>query len=559
MKKILAMILSVIFVLSCVTVSFAANDELSLIVVTDTHFSDVDSTTPIKNSTDENPFGHVVSNGKLVAESAAIYDEFFKEAAASDADYVVITGDISDNGIVDNVDSIVEKLEEFERTSGKTVIACMGNHETYHLNEYKSYIPGGLTGPEFREHYKNLGYDIALEIDEQSASYTVDLNSKYRMLVIDTNALNGRLVDWIEQQAISAKEDGKYLISAGHFSLFPHYMAESIASGSVINSEYNLPDKFIDWGIKFYFSGHTHELDTAQYTNDKGIVYDITSGALTTYPANYKTAVFTDSEVKIDTKYIEKVDMSLVPEGLAKEAYDLLENDFRAYARKMFTTGAQKEISYYINANYLINAAHLDSVRDEEIINLIKSVVPRFNEAIRMPLYGENSLSVVANKHKYPLPGTEYSTLFGAMCEAYCNHCAGNENCSVDSPLGKLAMNGIATALVYALDELSEEDFQTVINWALDTFELPVNIPPELRDLAANALYKYDEIEYIAIYIASPLIDDFLNDPRPDDVTATFPGYSQNEVKTVTFWTWIHNILNSIKLAFNAIFSVLFK
>lgn len=561
MKKTLALLMSVIILFGCMPFAFAAkkDDDLSLIVTSDIHYHKKDSTTPITKSTAENPFGHTVSNGKLTAESAAILDQFLKEAAESDADYVLITGDISDNGEIENVEAITEKLEAFEKASGKQVIACMGNHETYHVSSTGSYIVEGLTGPEFRNYYKNLGYDLALDIDEQTASYTVDLNSKYRLICVDANIMSDRLVDWIGQQAEKAQKDGKNLISAMHFSLFSHYKMESLISGSVIPDTYKLPDKFIDWGIKFNFSGHTHELDTAEYTNSKGIVYDITSGSLTTYPCNYKTAVFTDSKVDIKTKYIEKVNMSLIPSGLAPKAADLLENNFRAYAKKMFVTGALKEISIYIRADYLISIAKLDPSRDSEIIELIKILVPRVNEAINMPLYGKNSLSTIASKNGYELPKSNYSTLFEVAAEVYSRHCAGNENCSVYTPLGKLVTNGLAATLSYALDALSDEDFQTVIKWALNTFELPFDIPEQLGVVLGSNLLKYDGIEYIIVNIASPILDDFLTDSAPDDITATFPGYGKNEVKIAVFFQKIEQFFKNIKLFLNSLFSFLFK
>lgn len=558
MRKLVAVILSVLIVMGCVPFAYAESGDLSLIVATDIHYHKKDSTTQITKSTEENPFGHTVSNGKLTAESAAIFDEFLKEAAESDCDYVLITGDISDNGEIENVQAAVEKLEAFERSSGKTVIACMGNHEAYH-GDQGFYVVKGLTGPEFREYYKNLGYDIALDVDESSASYTVDLNSKYRLICIDSNVMNDRLVEWIGQQAEKAAKDGKNLISASHLSLFPHYEMESLASGSVIDESYGLPDKFIEWGIKFNFSGHTHELDTAEYTNDKGIVYDITSGSLTTYPCNYKTAVFTDSRVTLDTKYIEKIDTSLVPEGLAPEAAELLENDFRAYAKKMFVMGAQSEISVYIDADYIISLARLNPSKDREIIDLIRLLIPKVNEAINMPLYGENSLSSIAEKNGYNIPESEYSTFLGVIGEIYCCHCAGNEHCSSYTGLGKIAFNGLAAALSYSLDELSREDFQTVINWALNTFELPFDVPPMLGSITTGVLVNQKDIEYVLINIASPFIDDFFNDTYPDDVSAAFPGYGMNEAKTATFIVKLKQFLNTILLLLDSIFSLIFR
>ncbi len=559
MKKVIAIILSVLVLIGCAPLVFADNGDLSLIVATDLHYHKAESTTPITKSTPENPFGHTFSNGKLRIESAAILDAFLKEAAESDCDYIVITGDITDNGEAENVQAAVEKLEAFEKSSGKKIIACMGNHETYHVGEAGNYISGGLTGPDFREYYKNLGYDLALDIDELTASYTVDLNSKYRLICIDANYMNDKLADWIARQAEKAIKDGKNLISAMHFSLFPHYEMESLAHGSIIDEAYGLPDKFIDWGIKFNFSGHIHEVDTAQYTNDKGIVYDITSGTLTTYPCNYKTAVFTDSKVKIDTKYIKKVDTSLIPEGLAPEAAELLENDFSAYAKKMFVVGAQSEIGVYIRPDYLINLAGLNPAADSEIIELIRLAIPKADEALHMPLYGENSLSTIAKKNGYHIPKSDYSTLFEVVGVVYCCHCSGNENCSSYTTLGKIALNGLAAALSYALDELTQEDFQTVIDWALNKFELPFDIPEKLGNLAAGTLSKQKDIEYVVVNIAAPIIDDFLSDTDPDDISATFPGYGKNEAKTAAFMLKIKQFFNTVILILNSVFSLIFR
>lgn len=560
MKKFIAILLSVLMIVGCAPMAMAAQDDLSLIVATDLHVLPKAATAPITKSTEENPFGHVVSNGKLVAESYAILDTFLQEAAQSDCDYILLTGDITDDGETPNVSAMAERLEAFEQSSGKTIIACIGNHETYHVSPTGSYMPHtGLNGPMFAEFYKNLGYDLALDVDEKSASYTVDLNSKYRLVCINSNDMSAELVQWIGQQAEKAKKDGKCLISATHFSLFPHYQLESFSSESVIDKSYALPDKFIDWGIKFNFSGHTHELDTAEYTNRKGIVYDITSGSLTTYPCNYKTAVFSGKKVKLDTKYIQKVNMSLVPQGLAPEAAALLESDFRTYARKMFYAGAQGQISSFIKADYIISQIHLNPETDRDIMNLIRVLVPKVREALDMPLYGENSLSALAKKNGFRIPKSDYNTLFEAIVDVYCAHCAGNEDCSVYTPAGKAALNGVAAALAYALDTLSKEDYLMVINWALDAFSLPVNISDNLRGLAANILSGRDDIAYILLNIVSPVLDDFLKDKKPDDATVTLPGYGRNEVVTATFTASFAKILNYIRLIFNAVFSLIFR
>lgn len=550
MKKFIALLLTAAMLLCVCSASvYAAEDKLSLIFVTDTHFSATDTVNPVKNSTDEDPFGYVVSNGKMTIESAAVMKEFLSQAAESDCDYVVLTGDISDTGNEADAKGIVAILEEFEQTTGKKVIASMGNHESY-----------GMTSAEFKNYYKNLGYDYAIAVDSASASYTVDLNSKYRLILIDTNNFNQARVDWIGEQAAKAKADGKQIISVTHFSLFKHYKVQQFAHDSVIDEQYNLADKFIEWGIRFNFSGHTHELDTAEYTTDKGTVYDCTNGALTTYPACYKTAVFSEKTVELDTKYIEKIDTSMIPEGMNEVAKELLENDFRAYAKRLFLEGSDKQIQYYISASYIANAAKLNPTRDAEIISILNTVVPRLKEAFLMPLYGEGSLSELARKQRhFNIPASEYKTLLGAACEVYAQHCAGSENCSVYTPVGKVVTNGAGAALNYALDTLTAQDYKTVIDWAFNTFDIPININDYTKNFAAEQLSKADGIEYIVLYVLTPILDDFMKDPTPDDVHCVLPNYGYTQNEAVSFIERVRKFFSMILLFLNSIFAFISK
>ena len=557
MKKYLAVILSLIMALSvCSVAASAAGKDLSLTVVTDVHHSVAYTSRPVFGSTEEDPFGYTVSNGKMTVESAAIVDEFLKQAADDDSRYLIVTGDISDNGSPEDAAAIAAKLEAFEQSSGKTVLCVIGNHD----------LMRG-TVAQFKEAYANLGYDKALAVDDATASYTADLDDAYRLIAIDSNVVNEALVNWIEAQVKQAKTDGKKLISVTHFSLFSHYTVQQVVHTSVIDKKWNLPDKFIDWGIKFNFSGHTHELDIGEYTNDKGVVYDIVSGALTTYPACYRTAVFGKDGVKIDTRYIEKVDTSLVPEGLAAKAQSLLENDFRAYAKKMFMEGSYRQLVRFLTPAYVKTVAKLDAEKDADIIAMLDTVIPRLAEAVTMPLYapvvGEDeerplSLQEIALKYGFDMPETSYKNLLEIGCEIYAAHCAGDENYPVYSTVGKAAFNGLAAALNYALEPLSEEDYNKLITWALTKVDLPVNVPETLKQLTASTISRSDGIEYILLYAVSPIVNDFTKDPAPSDVKITLPGYGYEENTALTVLKKFRKFFEMILAFLNALFSFLY-
>ncbi len=556
MKKATAILLSFVMVFGFCSVALAADETLSLTVVTDVHHSLADTSKPITKSTDDDPFGYTVSNGKMTAESAAIVDEFLKQAAANDSPYVIVTGDISDTGSADDAAAIAAKLEAFEQSSGKTVLCVIGNHDLMHM-----------TAAGFKTAYANLGYDKALATDEGSASYTADLNDTYRLIAIDSNNVNQALVDWIAAQAEQAKADGKKLISVTHFSLFSHYTVQQTVHTSVIDKKWNLPDKFIEWGIKFNFSGHTHELDIGEYENKNGTVYDIVSGALTTYPACYRTAVFGKEGVKIDTKYITSVDGSLVPEGLCEKAANLLKTDFRAYAKKMFTEGSYRQLTTFITPAYVKAVAKLDADKDADIIALLDTVIPRVAEAVAMPLYapeteeGEEppmSLEAIAWQYGLELPQTAYANLLEIGCEIYAAHCAGDENYPVFSDVGKAAFNGLGAVLDYALEPLSKEDYVKLIDWALTKVNLPIDIPDALRQLAADTVSKSDGIEYLLLYAVSPIVNDFTKDPAPSDVSVTLPNYGYEENDAAVLLKKFRKFFELILAFLHALFSFLY-
>lgn len=556
MKKILAIVLSFVMIFGFCSVAFAADQELSLTVVTDVHHSVAYTAAPITGSTEEDPFGYTVSNGKMAAESAAIVDEFLKQAAANDSRYVIVTGDISDTGSPEDAAAIAAKLEAFEQSSGKTVLCVIGNHDL---------IRG--TAAQFKEAYANLGYDKALTVDDASASYTADLDGTYRLIAIDTNNVDQALVDWIAAQAEQAKADGKKLISVTHFSLFSHYAVQQLVHTSIIDKQWNLPDKFIEWGVKFNFSGHTHELDIGEYTNKSGVVYDVASGALTTYPACYRTAVFGKEGVKIDTKYIEKVDSSLVPEGLAPAAQSLLENDFRAYAKKMFTEGSYRQLTTFITPAYVKAVAKLDAEKDADIIALLDTVIPRLAEALAMPLYasaaeeGEEaaaSLEAIAEQYGFVIPETEYKNMLEIGSEIYAAHCAGDENYPVYSTVGQAAFNGLGAALNYALAPLSKEDYNKLIDWALAKVTLPFAIPEGLKETAAESVSVSDGIEYLLLYAVSPIVNDFTKDPAPSDVTITLPNYGYEENTALSLLKKFRVFFEMLLAFLHALFSFLY-
>ena len=212
MKKLISVLLSVLMLMSVFSVSvWAQDEELVITVVNDLHYN----LTYTKNATKVNSinadFAHIGSSSRLPHEAIAIIEGFLSEAAENESQAVIIPGDITDGGKKDEVEGIVELFSKFEAETGKQIYVVPGNHDYYNLK---------VTPEKFKNDYFEFGYDEAIEIDDDTASYVVDLSDEYRLIAIDScvpgegrHGIDSSRLEWIKAQGEKAKADGKKLIA----------------------------------------------------------------------------------------------------------------------------------------------------------------------------------------------------------------------------------------------------------------------------------------------------------------------------------------------------------
>jgi len=272
MKKLLSVFLAALMLLSlCSVAASAEGDELVITVVNDTHYNSID-TVKKANSLNED-FAHVNSAGRLYYEADAVFKAFLEQAAQNESDFIFIVGDITETGTVEQVSEITALLSAFEASTGKKVFVVPGNHDV--LKRSKA---------DFMKDYAEFGYNEALEIDTKSASYVVDLNDEYRLIAIDAttegtgaHSVYAERLQWIAEQGEKAKADGKKLIGMHHQNLMEHMILSSIIQPNGVVSAKNEEalEAYAKAGIKYVFTGHTHDHDIASYTAADGtVIYD---------------------------------------------------------------------------------------------------------------------------------------------------------------------------------------------------------------------------------------------------------------------------------------------
>ena len=561
MKKILSLILCLSMLLSFGTMAFAsAEEELVINVASDIHLNNAWEKPIPKRNTVSETFSHVASEGKLNSESMAIIAAFLDGAAASDSEVVLIPGDLADYGYESEMLDVAEIFSKFEKNTGKQIYVVPGNHDV-----------SKLSVSVFMRVFADFGYNEAIAKDSNSASYVVDLPDGYRLLAIDSTlqssgnwGIDAKRAEWIRQQAQTAQEEGKKTIAMMHHNLVPHLvLIDVLHKGSVLGKATGLSDIFAQYGVKYVFTGHTHESDIASYVGANGeVVYDVLTGALNVYPCPYRTVTFGD-DVKFEMNYVDKVETEYIPSGMSAEAFDLLEKDFMEYSEYCFTLGMKMAVNNTVcSASYLKSALNVNKNDNPEICALIDKLAPKLKEAVAMPLYAKDeteegkSIESVLAYYGVTIPDSSYKNVAELGVSIYGAHTLGDENLQPYSKEIVLASKGIGAVLAYVLSDVSAEDYAMVLSYVCQLADLELST--NLLTLAGDKIKRFEGIELVVSTAIIPLILKVTIDEAPGDCNVTLPGYAElieAPEAEKTFWDKVQDFFIKIFAAIMSIFA----
>lgn len=197
-----------------------------------------------------------------------IVDAFLWDAAECGVDVLLLCGDITNQGRLDQHEALVGKLRAAEE-SGMAVYVLPGNHDI-----------GEVSAAQFAQLYADFGYGEAYSRDAASLSYSVLLGRRM-LLMLDTNGYVGHqniayLTDetlaWMSDQLSLAAENGWEVIACGHYPICTPHQTEFVGREKALRLlEEN--------GVQLYLSGHLHkrcvtvEDDLTELVVDQTIAY----------------------------------------------------------------------------------------------------------------------------------------------------------------------------------------------------------------------------------------------------------------------------------------------
>ena len=247
-------------------------------------------------------------DSKFMPYVEEITDAFLDEVLADPPDVVLLTGDLTFNGAEISHRRLAGKLQRLE-DAGIPVLVLPGNHDVY--NENAALYRGGsfervpfADSESFAGIYRDFGPGEALSADSDSLSYVWQLNEQVWIMMLDENTahdfcgLSDRSFQWIEAQLQKAREEGRFVLVAGHQNVFQHSI---FRGGYVIQEAQRLQELLRRYGVPLCLSGHLH----TQHVQSEDGLTEIATSALCSYPCQYAVLTAEDGRLRYGTRRLD--------------------------------------------------------------------------------------------------------------------------------------------------------------------------------------------------------------------------------------------------------------
>ena len=246
---------------------------------------------------------YLTGDGRVQEYDYDLIEEFVKQININKPEYVMITGDLTLNGEKDSHLELIKLLSNINDDTKALIVP--GNHDICNVNSM-SYVNDAARGTqnvnydEFRQLYKDFGYQGAYSYDPNSLSYIYDLNDNLWALMLDDNIsfLNEdfdynnvggyvleETLEWIEDNLKVAKEKNIKVISFMHHNLLLH--------NSMFDRLYRLGnasevlDLYSKYNVNLNFSGHLHIQSIKDSLVNKQRIYEVVNSSLLDYGNHY--------------------------------------------------------------------------------------------------------------------------------------------------------------------------------------------------------------------------------------------------------------------------------
>lgn len=267
---------------------------------------------------------------KLLKESRELLIEALVRIGNSDAEFVLIPGDMTKDGTKVSHEMFAALISELE-VQGKQVYVVPGNHDinnghSYAYKDDQEILMENVSPFQYLEIYHEFGYSEALHKDGHSLSYVVEPVDGLWVLGLDAclylenepghhpitdGAFKKETLEWIESVAEMAAQENKTMIAFMHHGIIEHYQKQNRFFGEyVVDKHKRVSKQFASLGINVVFTGHYHAQDiTRKAWNNGDFIVDVETGSLVTYPCPLREVKIADNKMQITSQFIESIPM----------------------------------------------------------------------------------------------------------------------------------------------------------------------------------------------------------------------------------------------------------
>lgn len=302
--------------------------DFKFLLLTDPHF--------FKNSLGAYGEGYeelMQSEQKCFAETEAINRaviEYLK--TYTEADTILIAGDLSFNGEKESHEEYSKLLKELKDTGKKIYVVTAGHDikdKPWSYPGTKERVPvEGIKFADLYSYYGEFGYADAIEFNREHMSYVAQLADGIRLLVICNDTANGsnvtyddKFLYWMGEQVRKAKADGQMIFAMEHYPVLPGQPILGFIGDATVKESKKLINTLADNGCNLIFTGHMHNQSVNVVITEKGNkLYDVCTGSLIGCPAFMRLCTIKD-ENTVDIKSIPIPDFEWDTKGKTCEEY----------------------------------------------------------------------------------------------------------------------------------------------------------------------------------------------------------------------------------------------
>ena len=261
------------------------------------------------------------SDQKMLIKSKGTISAALEEIKNSDAEFLMIAGDLSNDGERCSHEEIREMLYEFKKSKPVYVITathdwcCDGNPRRFEgdqvFNDVETLPPN-----ELHEFYRDFGLNDSISefhTHQDKVSYVVRPCEGVTVFCLDDDqngeggaGYSDEHFEWIKEQTEEAKKRGDIVFGMQHHHLHLTEFDRVINGKGSVEYREKLCKNFADIGFPVMFTGHSHMQHIRRIDSENGNpFYEINVGSISGYPAPIVYCEASKDGIDIKTEHLK--------------------------------------------------------------------------------------------------------------------------------------------------------------------------------------------------------------------------------------------------------------